>query len=415
MSAMNSKKGAALKGIRVLEISHSAAAVAGRVLGDLGADVIKIEPPGGESARTMPPVAPLPNGHTSSFFWLSFNTGKRSITLDTTTSEGLAQFARLATTADIVVTDFERLSLSENDRLAEIARKANPNLIWTEIWPFGRGLPFESYPATDTILQALGGHLFLNGDIDRPPVRIGMPVGIMQGGAEAASAALMALYHRERGGPGQRVDVSIQECIVWTLLNTTMSWQILSLNEERGGAVRKERANNFYTRLVWPCTDGYIFCGPVGGGGGSAREKSYSALLEWMAEDGFNDPILTAHDWNGRGQFDIPQQAYDDVTEYIGNFFKTKATSDLMQRAIDKRILLAPVSSPEQVFKNPHFRERNFYTQLEDAVRGTTLEYPAAWARLSETPLRDLEPAPEPGADTQAILAEAFSAGSLTQ
>ncbi|MDH7793944.1 MULTISPECIES: CoA transferase [unclassified Beijerinckia] len=406
-----STEGAALAGVRVLEIAHAAAAVTGRLLADLGADVIKIEPPGGEAARRLPPLATLPNGAEESCYWLAFNTGKRSVTIDLTTQDGRNRFVALARSADIVVTDFERVGINENDELAALARTANPDLIWTEIWPFGRGLPFERYPATDTILQALGGHLFLNGDIDRPPVRIGMPVGVMQGGAEAANAALMAYYHKLRGGPGQRVDISIQECIVWTLLNTTMSWQILALNEERGGAVRKERANKFYTRLVWPCSDGFIFFGPVGGGGGTAREKSFSALVDWMIASGFDAPILHAHDWNGPGQFNIPQSAYDAVTDHIGRFIETKTAAELMQKAVEQRILLAPVSSPRQIFEYPHFRERNFFARLYDGIRGIDVDYPALWAQMSLTPLQALRPAPAPGADTHTILETVLERG----
>ena len=143
-------------------------------------------------------------------------------------------FAALARTADIIITDFQRLSADESDRLAKIAFRVKPAIIFTEVWPFGRGNSCERDPATDTTLQALGGHLFLNGDIDRSPVRIGLPVAIMQGRAEAASAALMAYYHRLRTGVGQRVDISIQECVIWTLLNTTMAWQILGIERDAG-------------------------------------------------------------------------------------------------------------------------------------------------------------------------------------
>jgi crotonobetainyl-CoA:carnitine CoA-transferase CaiB-like acyl-CoA transferase len=202
----------ALAGCRVLELSHAAGALAGRVLADLGAEVVKIEPPGGEPGRKAEPLVNLPNGEGLSAFWLAFNVSKRSVCLDIDTAEGARDFVDLARTADIVVTDFERLNLADCDRLCALALASNPALVWVEIWPFGRGAPHENYPGTDTIVQALGGHLFLNGDIDRPPVRIGLPVAIMQGGAEAASAALMAYYHRLRTGHGQRVDVSMQEC-----------------------------------------------------------------------------------------------------------------------------------------------------------------------------------------------------------
>ncbi|MDE2363612.1 MAG: CoA transferase [Hyphomicrobiales bacterium] len=394
----------ALAGVRVLELSYFAAAVAGRTLSSLGAEVIKIEPPGGELARLRSPCARLEDGSQLSYDWLAFNVGKRSVCIDLDTEQGLAAFSRLTASADIVVSDFQRLSIEESNRLAAIARSANPKMIWTEILPFGRGEPYQSYPATDTILQALGGHLFLNGDIDRPPVRIGVPVALVQGGVEAASAALMAYYHVVRGGPGQRVDISIQECIVWTLLNTTMAWQILGLTEMRGGAVRKERANRFYTRLVWHCLDGYVFFGPVGGGGGAAREKSYAALLKWMREDGFEDEILTRHEWNGDKQFDIPQEDYDAVTAVISRFISSKSTERLMTRAVAERILLAPISAIRDVFENEHFCKRGFYELIDDQTRGLTLAYPARWANLSATPLSPLLPSPSPGQDNDLLL-----------
>ena len=396
----------ALEGVRVLELSHSAAAVSGRLLADLGADVIKIEPPGGEAARIAEPSAPLPNGERASLYWLAYNVSKRSICIDLETPQGLDDFAQLARSADIAVTDFHRLDLAKNDALATIARGANPSLIWTEIWPFGRGQPYENLPAGELVLQALGGHLCLNGDLDRPPVRIGLPVGIIQGGAEAANAALMAYYHRIRTGEGQRVDVSIQECITWTLLNSTMIWQLLELNEVRGGAVRKERANNFYTRLVWPCRDGYITIAPVGGGFGIVRERSYNALIKWMAEDGITDELLTSRDWNGKDARNISQQDYDHVAEIIGDFIRTKTKQQLMDRAVKNQILLAPISGVKDVYENPHLRGRSLYQPLRDAVRGTELDYPANWVELTGTPLRPMFRAPMIGEHTEQIIRE---------
>lgn len=408
MTAIQMAGNAPLGGVRVLEISALSGAVCGRVLADLGAEVLKLEPEGGEPFRRAPPVVRTANGAEGAA-WLAYNFGKKSVTMDLDSADGQDNFSRLAARSDIVVTDWERLDIDRMNMLAEIACAANPALVWTEILPFGRGGPHERHAATDTTLQALGGHLLLNGDIDRPPVRISLPVGLVQGGAEAASAALMAYWHRLRTGEGQRVDVSVQECIVWTLLNSTMAWQILGLNEQRGGAVRKERANRFYTRLVWETRDGYIFFGPVGGGGGAARQKSYDALRAWMAEDGITDDILTRHDWNGDGQFFIPQEDYDAVTECIAAFVKTKTTDQLMRRAVHDRILLAPISSVNGVLTNPQFRARGLFLPLADPQRGVSVEVPARWVNMSLTPLAPPTPAPRPGADSTQVL------GRLTQ
>lgn len=401
----NMTNNGALQGIRVLEISALSGSVCGRVLADLGAEVIKIEPEGGEPARRQLPLIPTALGEESAT-WLAYNFGKKSVVLDISTQAGFDGFAELAATADIVVSDFQRLSLSTMDALEAIARRVRPSLVWTEILPFGRGHEYEDMPATDTTLQALGGHLFQNGEVDRPPVRIGLPVGLVQAGAEAANAALMAYYHALRTGEGQRVDISVQETVIWTLLNTTMAWQILHLNEMRGGEIRKERANRFFTRLVWPCRDGYVVFGPVGGGGGSARMKSYNALLAWMAEDGVTDEILTRHDWNGDGQFAIPQEDYDAVTAVIKAFIETKTSTELIERAVRDRILMAPINSIADIFQNVQFRDRGLFKPLIDAERGLNVELPANWVRMSLSAVADMSPAPLPGADTDTIFAD---------
>jgi crotonobetainyl-CoA:carnitine CoA-transferase CaiB-like acyl-CoA transferase len=396
--------GAALSGVRVLELSASSAAVAGRALADLGAEVIKIEPLGGEPARVRPPSLVTRCGTTCSVFWLAFNINKKSVTLDLTAEAGREVLERLAETADIVLCDWERIaSPHEADRLRERCSARNPALVWGEIWPYGRG-EHETSPATDLTIQAQGGHLYLNGEIDRAPVRIGSPVATLQGGAEAASAALMAYYHAFRTGVGQRVDVSLQECVVWTLLNTTMTWQCMGIDEVRGGSVKKERGNDFFTRLVWQCLDGFITFGPVGGGGGAARETSFNQLVEWMREEDKFDEVLLSHDWNGDKRFSIPQKDYDAVTKVIGDFIATKTVHELVERGMKRGILLAPIYSISQLLECEQLAARDFYREVTDDARGLTARYPGPFARLSETPIRDFSAAPAAGRDTEEIL-----------
>jgi len=396
---------AALGGVRVLEISHCSAAVSGKHLAELGAEVIKIEPPGGEPARRIAPFVE-PDGTTErlSVFWLAYNVGKRSVTLDLDTERGTEQFVELARTADIAVTDFQRLDAIQNDRLAALACAANPALIWTEICPFGRGGKYERLPAGELVLQALGGHLNLNGDTDRAPVMISLPVASLHGGVESVSACLMAYYHRLRTGIGQRVDISLQECVVWTLLNSTMAWQLLHVDERRGGAVRKERSNKFYTRLVWPCADGHIFFGPLGGGLGAVRAKSYRALVAWLAEEGIHDKLLTSKDWTGADAFRISQEEYDAVSEIIGNFLLTKTLDELMRRAVRDAILLAPVNSIPQILENPQLQARGYFESLHCGENGAALKLPLYWANFSATPLSVPRPPPAPGEHTREIL-----------
>jgi crotonobetainyl-CoA:carnitine CoA-transferase CaiB-like acyl-CoA transferase len=367
--------------------------------------VIKIEPPGGEAGRRREPVGPEGADGPTSWLWHAFNLGKRSVVLDLDDDDDLARLRELVRTADIVLTDFERVrSPAAADELRRAVGGDRPELVWTEIWPYGRGGSYEDLPGSDLVAQATGGHLHLNGDEDRAPVAIGLPVALMQGGVEAAGAALMAYYRRLRTGRGQRVDVSLQECIVWTLLNTTMMWQLLGRDETRGGAVRKERANTYYTRLVWECANGYVHFGPVGGGGGIARERSYAALVAWMAEEGADDPLLTSRDWNGADQYSIDQADYDRVAELIGSFLRGKTVEELMERAVRECILLAPVSSVGQVLANPHLRAREFFVPAPGPAGGV-VDLPGPFARLSETPIGDYGPPPRVGEHTDEVLA----------
>ncbi|MBV8135483.1 MAG: CoA transferase, partial [Deltaproteobacteria bacterium] len=348
-------KEGALHGVRVLEISHAAGAVAGHILADLGAEVIKVEPPGGEAARLKEPKAEVKGGHIS-YFWLAYNVGKKSIVIDLSSPAGLAEFVGLAATADIVVTDFERLTLEENDAVAAAARTRNPALVWAEVWPYGRGKPHENYPGGELVAQATGGHLYLNGDEDRAPVMIGVATATVQAGVEAAAGALSAYFHVLQTGQGQRIDVSMQQCVVWTLLMQTMLAQMIDREYKRGGEVKRERANTYFTRLVWPCRDGHIYYAPIGGGGGSAREKSFAALVAWMAESGVTDPILTARDWINTSP--ISQEQYDEVAKVIYDFLVTKTKKELMDRALQNRILLAPVNDIPEIMDNPQLRAR---------------------------------------------------------
>ncbi len=399
--SVHTENRAPLAGVRVLELSSFAAAVTGRVLADLGADVLKVEPPGGERARATPPLARLAGGQEVSWYWLAFNASKRSVCIDLASPSGRAQFLDEAQAADIIVTDQGRLTTAERDDLAAAVAQQNPAAIWTEVLAFGRGAPDEDYPAGELVLQALGGHLCLNGEPDRPPVWIGLPVAHMQGGAEAASAALMAYYHRLRTGKGQRVDVSIQECVTWTMLNTVMTWQLAGRNEERGGAIRRERMNNYFTRLVWECADGYVALSPIGGGGGSVRAKSFRALVAWMAEDGVDDALLTSRNWTGKDA-GVTQEDYDAVAALIGAFVRTKTKKQLMDRGVRDSILLAPINGVGDILGSDHFRERGLFQRLRlEGWGGVEVDYPAKWVNFSRTPLRPVFTPPAVPAQTQ--------------
>jgi crotonobetainyl-CoA:carnitine CoA-transferase CaiB-like acyl-CoA transferase len=318
----------------------------------------------------------------------AYNRGKdrRSIDLDDESSRG--RLLELVMDSDVLVESGTPGALRRYGLDYDALSARRPDLVYVSISPFGQTGPYSEFLAADITLQAMGGHLAVTGDADRPPLSIGVEVAYRHGGAEAASAAALAIYHRQRTGQGQHVDVSIQECIVWTLLNSTMTVQLLHRDDERGGAVRKERGRDLLTQVIWPCKDGQVHFVPVGGGGGSARYRSYVKFTDWMTEEGYGDPFLHARDWNGKDVNSIAQDEYDKLVALIGDFLRTKEIAELYDRAVRDRLLLAPIMRIPDLLKSPQLNQRGTY---DDVLYGETIvRLPGRFAIFSETPINSI-------------------------
>lgn len=391
---------------RVLDLCDVRGALCGAILASMGADVIRIEPPGGCPTRRLAPFhldEPDPEG---SLVWWALGRDKRSLILDLETPEGAETFRRLLQTADFVVDSFEPGYLERIGLGYAQLRAEKPSIVWVSITPYGQTGPRSRWAASDINIQAMGGHMYLTGDVERAPVRVGLPAAYWHGGGEGAAGAMVAHHHRRRTGAGQHVDVSMQQCVIWTLLNTTMTWQMLTRQEMRGGTVRKERGNTVYTRIVWPCLDGIVQFIPIGGGGGESRSKSYLRFVDWMAGEGFHADCLTAKDWNNADMYNFSQAEYDAAADQIIAFLKTKTIAELYARAVELRILLAPIATMEELLASPQLAGRQFFVDVEHPELGQTFRYPGAFAKFSATPLHAPRRAPRLGEHNAEILAE---------
>lgn len=389
-----------LRGVRVVDLTDECGALAGRALADLGATVTKVERPGGDRARHRGPLAP--DGW--SLQWWGANTGKRLVEHDRETEAGRAAILELVERADILVESLGTRRMAELGLDVELLRERNPGLVHVSVTPFGSTGPYADFLAADITLQAMGAHMYVTGDPDRPPLSIGVEVAYAHAGAEAAAAALMAYYESLESGRGQHVDVSAQQCVVWTLLNSTMTWQLAGRNDQRGGAYRRERGLDLVTRFVWECADGYVHFVPVGGGGGHARQRSFDAVIEWMTELGYDDPILRAFDWNGEDSQSLRQEDYDRLAEKLDEFLRIKSVRELYEFAVERRVLLAPVMSVAEILDaDPQLEARAAWRQVA-LPTGQTVRVPGPFAKFSATPLRS-EMAPGTiGADGAPVL-----------
>ncbi|HJU11237.1 MAG TPA: CoA transferase, partial [Candidatus Binataceae bacterium] len=198
---------------RVLDLTTERGLLCGQVFGDLGADVIKVEPIGGSPVRQLPPFFNDQRGPERSVYWWAYNRNKRSITLDLDREEGRGIFRQLARKADFVIESDNPGYWNQRGLGYQDLSALNPGLVGVSITPFGQDGPKASYADSDLIIMAAGGVLILYGDEDRPPIRMSVPQAYLHACVDGAAAALIAYYERLSSGFGQHVDVAAQESV----------------------------------------------------------------------------------------------------------------------------------------------------------------------------------------------------------
>ena len=211
---------------RVLDLTDERGVLCGKILGDLGADVIQVEPPGGSSARQVGPFYQDDPTPDKSLYWWAYCANKRGITLDIEHPDGRALLERLVPSADFLVESFDPGYMDSISLGYPRLTALNPRLVMASITAFGQDGPYSGYQATDITGMALGGFMHLTGDPDRPPLRPSFPHFYLHGSAAAAAGAMLAHTHRALTGEGQHVDVSCQQAVARTLAHAPQIWDI---------------------------------------------------------------------------------------------------------------------------------------------------------------------------------------------
>ena len=367
---------------RALDLTDEKGFLCGRILADLGADVIKVEPPGGDLSRNIEPYyRDIPHPEKS-LYWFAYNANKRGITLNLKTADGQLILKRLVEKADLVIESFPPGHLDRLGLGYSVLREANPRLILTSITPFGQTGPYRDYKATDIVATAMSGLMDLTGDPDRPPVRTSFPQAYLHAGAEAAMGAMIALYYRGLTGEGQWVDVSVRESVLPALMNARLFWDLNQVILKRGGAFRVGLSTEARQRLIWQCKDGYVAFALMGGAFGAPTNR---ALVEWMEEEGMSDDFLRAMDWDG---FDMAMATEEQFTRFaqpVSRFFLKYTKAELYEGALQRHIMLYPVATVEDIVGDSQLTERGFWEEVEHPELGDTLVYPGAFAKLSQT------------------------------
>ena len=380
---------------RVLDLTEGGINWAGRVLADLGADVVKVEPPEGSPTRRRGPFyGDVPHPERS-LFWFAYCANKRGITLDLESPAGRQRFRELAARADLVLESFapgylEGLGLGYAD-----LRSANPGVVVTSVTPFGQTGPYAGYKAPDLVAWSMGGMAFVSGDEDRPPVRVGFPQAELHAGAHAAAASLIALWHRRQTGRGQHIDVSVQSAVVWTIMNAAAYPELQGENVQRSGA--STTSETIKRQMHWKCKDGHVASGMAGG---IAMGRSTARLVQWMDEEGFATQVMRERDWVTWDVYRLMLEGGPEADEFNAaqdqaeQFFATKDKAELYERAVAERIILAPCNTVRDIAESPQLEARDYWAKIHHPELDATISYPGPFVKLSESPVRIQRPAP---------------------
>lgn len=371
MEKVGSKQ-APLAPYRFLELADEKGAYAGRILADLGAEVIKIEKPGGDSLRDIGPFLGDVPHQERSLQWFVMHANKKSITLNIETEDGRLLFKDLVKEADGVIESFPPGFLRDKGLDYDSLCRVNPALVMASISPYGQEGPYKSYKGSDIAVTAMGGLMYITGEPGRPPLRISVPQAYCHAGTHAVIAILYALFKRDKNGQGEYIDVSAQAAIYPCQQFAPIFWDNLRVLEKRSGQLR--RRGNIIQRHTWPCKDGYVCWALLEGPGFSGGLKK---IIEWMKEEGMAQG-LSEFDTQGFSMQEIEQPEIDRIEKVIGDFFLAHTKNELYKEGgIKRKLPLSPVHDIPDMITDPQLQQRDSWKSISHQELNAEIVYPA--------------------------------------
>ena len=391
MSFKAPAEGVLLPPYRILDLTGPEAVFCGKLLADYGADVVKVEPPGGDPTRHKAPFIGDEVGIDRSSYFLFYNTNKRSVTLDIDTPKGQELFKKLAKTADVLIESFPVGHMESKGLGFDSLNAINPSLVMASVNPIGQTGPWSGYQSSDLISLAASGFMQITGDPDGPPLRQGNEQSHFPGAQYAAAAIMGALFYRDmQGGGGQYIDVSQQEAMItyYTDAHPALAWM------QRGENVTRVGTNSTLVIPLgaYPSSDGWISAGII-------TPREWENLSQWMYEVTGNEEILN-DDYKGGNQDRAP---FNDIITALVIDFTTRFTSEeLFHQGQERNLVFIPVNTVSDLLVDPQLEASNFWFDIDHAEAGT-LRYPLG-VFDSEEVSPTTNPAPHLGQDNEAIL-----------
>jgi crotonobetainyl-CoA:carnitine CoA-transferase CaiB-like acyl-CoA transferase len=361
----------ALAGIRVIDMTDKSCVYATKVLADMGADVIRVEPTSGDPMRAVEPLDPSSG---RSLFHAYMNANKRTVALNLDSEAGIEAFKKLVGSASIVVESARPGQLAAKGIGYEDLAAGHRALVWTSVTPFGSKGPYATWQADDLVSQAMGGLMALSGLPDREPLRLYGEQSCYIAGLHAASGTLIALWQSLISGEGQHCDVSVQACIAHTLENAV---QLFACE----GVVRGRQVRSVEAGIgIFPCTDGEIFVYATVG----MIASSWDNLVRWMQEEGIPDAAGFEHPKWREQSWRRTDEGRQQAAAAIAQLTKTRAKYQVYDQMQQRHILCAPMSQVGDLFNNPQLKFLSWFQPLTLDDRISV--WPGAPFRMSETP-----------------------------
>jgi crotonobetainyl-CoA:carnitine CoA-transferase CaiB-like acyl-CoA transferase len=373
-----------LSHLKVVELADDLGAYTGRLLAELGAEVTKVEPLGGDPARRRGPRPPG-GDQDASLTWLAWNAGKQGATLDLQTVSGRARLETLLADADILLQ-------GGGDHLAALGLDyaylsgPNPRLISVIVAPFAEGGALTGAPATDLTLMAQSGIMNMVGDPARPPLKLPGEQAYALAGIQGCIAALTALKARsDNAGRGERVWVSAYQSAVLAGYRDPIVWEWTGrIGQRTGNRLVRGKSG---VRQIWQVRDGHVTWSLVDNLG------MIKGMIALMAADGAAGPLLDV-DWENTLLADAPQERINEWEAVLEAWFKTKTKDELAAHSAERGLGLSRIDTPQEALDSRHWAARGFWRRLRDDRRGLDLPFPGPMFRSTAVTPDDPAPAP---------------------
>ena len=380
-----------LSSLRVLELADQKGEFCGKLMADLGADVVKVEPPGGETTRSVGPfLDDIPHPNRSLSFW-HYNTSKRGVTLDLESDEGRTLFRRLASTADVVLETFAPGYLASIGLAYDALSAADPKLIMCSLTPFGQTGPWREYQSSDLLHMAAGGQMASSGydesDVpDAPPIAPGGGNAWHTGAHYAYIAIMAALVHRTASGEGQYIDASVHDACALSTESAVASY--IYRDEVVIRQTGRHHAAQPTPRTQYPTKDGKYVNALTGG----RLDPAYVQILaEWFDGHGLADDLM---DERYRDPEVIAKNARHIVEEVLANFIANRTAEEVYHEAQERGFPWGAVRAPDDLPSDRHLEDREFWTEVAHPELDRTFIYPGGGAIFNGSPWRISRRAP---------------------